>query len=177
MQRLAAYLRAISDIVPKSSSVQGHAIFTPCRGRGRDPGRLLVVIKSNVIQKLRSLPLQEAARAVGVSATAFKYACCRLWLHRIATEGPTSAGQRRKGGIRRDHRCCRMAECIATAAARRQPVCTLWTPPDPSHSHTPAQRTLTSRWAAGHLQSWPQPSTAWSLCPHRRSWPGTILPS
>ena len=66
---------------PKSSSERGHPIFPRGRAGSR---RSPVVITSDVIQKLRSLPLQEAARAVGVSATAFKHACRRLGLRRWA---------------------------------------------------------------------------------------------
>ena len=81
---------------PECLKDQGHAIFP--RRRGRSAGQPLqqpVVVTPESIRKLRGLPLQAAARALGVSATAFKRACRRLGLRRWTYKRGPAAEEKR----------------------------------------------------------------------------------
>ena len=97
----APALEPSAQAVPERSRDMGHAIF-PRRRHGQ-PQQAPVVVTPDMLQGLRGLQLREAARAVGVSVTAFKRACRRLGLRRWTYKrGPAARSKRTFGASAED---------------------------------------------------------------------------
>ena len=92
------------------------AIF-PRRKPGVEPGVQKappVVVTPELLLSLHNMPLNQAAEAIGVSATAFKKACRKLGISRWAYKRGTAKGERERGAARKP----------AAAAAARPPAAT-----------------------------------------------------
>ena len=101
-------LTGIADIAGSRAPGAGPLFVVPRRRLAEPPGRggaggreQPIPLTAERLLSLQTLPLPLAARAVGLSATAFKRACRRLGVQRWAyTRGPARGGSRPKDGRR-----------------------------------------------------------------------------